>query len=161
MSEITNDKSSAEYWNARVIEANGDEQALVYVSSQGFAECTRIGEAMIRTFVKAADKVLDVGCGYGRFYDAFKAVGADYTGIDFSEEMIKEARKRHAGGNFEVSEWHKFNGIEQYDIVFEAICSSSFPIGELVWFLKPRKGKFIIIEPGQVAVITTGNLFLP
>jgi 2-polyprenyl-3-methyl-5-hydroxy-6-metoxy-1,4-benzoquinol methylase len=48
--------------------------------------------------VKEKDSVLDVGCGEGRL---LQGIGpkANYTGIDFSEELIKLAKKRHKGKN--------------------------------------------------------------
>jgi SAM-dependent methyltransferase len=39
-------------------------------------------------------RVLDVGCGVGRWGDIFLPLGFDYTGVDFSAEMVKTAAKR-------------------------------------------------------------------
>jgi cyclopropane fatty-acyl-phospholipid synthase-like methyltransferase len=40
-------------------------------------------------------KVLDVGCGIGRWADAISHKIAHYVGIDFSEPMIEQAKVRH------------------------------------------------------------------
>lgn len=44
----------------------------------------------------AGKKMLDVGCGKGRFAAIFAERGAEVTGIDPSEELLKDARK-HRG----------------------------------------------------------------
>jgi len=36
---------------------------------------------------------LDIGCGNGRFCPTVINVGADYTGIDIAENLIKIAKK--------------------------------------------------------------------
>ncbi len=49
---------------------------------------------------KRNEKVLDLGCGNGRFSQYLEHV--DYTGIDFSEKMIEEAKKRFPDKRFLV-----------------------------------------------------------
>lgn len=44
---------------------------------------------------KEGDKLLDFGCGYGRFYEYFKNKGQDYYGMDISKAMIDEACLRY------------------------------------------------------------------
>jgi len=46
------------------------------------------------------DKVLDLGCGNGRYYETIKEKGADYVGVDNSEGLIKLAQKKHPGARF-------------------------------------------------------------
>jgi len=45
-----------------------------------------------REFVKAGDRVLDVGCGNGRAYQLFAGMAIEYEGIDVSEELVRRAR---------------------------------------------------------------------
>jgi SAM-dependent methyltransferase len=49
-------------------------------------------------------RLLDVGCGYGGLLDRIleRRLDIDYTGIDICEDMLVEARKRHAGTTFEM-----------------------------------------------------------
>jgi len=50
--------------------------------------------------------ILDVGCACGGFYNIFRQMtGNDfnYTGIDISEVLIKEAQKRYPGADFRLS----------------------------------------------------------
>ena len=53
-------------------------------------------------YAKDGERVLDLGCGNGRFSNYLGKV--DYVGIDFSEGMIKEAKKRFPEKRFLVDE---------------------------------------------------------
>lgn len=48
-----------------------------------------------RLELRADCRVLDVGCGVGRWADALQGRVGHYTGLDFSPEMIALARERH------------------------------------------------------------------
>jgi ubiquinone/menaquinone biosynthesis C-methylase UbiE len=52
--------------------------------------------------IKQGDKILDLGCGSGRFYPLAIKKQADYYGIDLSNEMIEIARKKYPQGWFFV-----------------------------------------------------------
>ncbi len=56
---------------------------------------------------KASIKILDVGCGPGRDVEYLMEEGYDVFGIDFSEEMIKVAKKLVQDGKFEVADFTK------------------------------------------------------
>jgi SAM-dependent methyltransferase len=56
---------------------------------------------LFEKYLSSADKVLDLGCGNGRFYPALR--NADYLGIDVSSELIKIAKKNYPEARFEVS----------------------------------------------------------
>lgn len=51
-------------------------------------------------YIKKNEKLLDLGCGNGRLYKRLQSLSVDYTGIDISEELIEEARKKNPGVNF-------------------------------------------------------------
>ena len=51
-------------------------------------------------YVKNGDKVLDIGCGNGRFLYALQNKKAEYYGIDSSEEMIERAREKFPDAEF-------------------------------------------------------------
>jgi len=50
------------------------------------------------------DKILDIGCGNGRFLELFKEKGVNYFGIDSSEKLIEIARKLDPKANFQVAD---------------------------------------------------------
>lgn len=49
----------------------------------------------LKKYVKDGEKVLDLGCGTGRLYEIFENKGIDYSGIDFSENLVNIARKKY------------------------------------------------------------------
>lgn len=53
-------------------------------------------------YIKEGDLVLDLGCGNGRAFRQIKERGAEYIGVDFSEELIKEAKFIHTEADFRV-----------------------------------------------------------
>lgn len=55
-------------------------------------------------------RVLDVGCGLGRWADALQGKVARYVGVDFSPEMIALARERHDAG------WAEFRVLGAQDV---------------------------------------------
>jgi ubiquinone/menaquinone biosynthesis C-methylase UbiE len=65
-------------------------------------------------------RVCDVGCGTGGFLNVLKQYAADvkYTGIDVSEEMIKNARRIHPGISFYVSDG---NSLDFEDSSFDLV----------------------------------------
>lgn len=60
-------------------------------------------ENLITTRIKSGDKILDVGCGNGRFCPTMINAGADYTGIDIAENLIKIAKKNYPAGKFAIA----------------------------------------------------------
>lgn len=61
--------------------------------------------------------VLDVGCGYGGLLSRIqeRELEIDYTGIDFVEAMIVEAKKRYPNGDFRCGDIFEAKGIGTYD----------------------------------------------
>jgi len=48
-------------------------------------------------------RIVDLGCGYGRYVPFIKAMGIDgYLGIDFAEKQVARAKKLHPHHSFEV-----------------------------------------------------------
>jgi len=65
-------------------------------------------------------KVLDAGCGSGRDVSYFLEEGLDAMGIDLSEGMIEEAKKRVKKGNFKIM---NFLDLKFKDKTFDGIWS--------------------------------------
>lgn len=64
-------------------------------------------------------KVLDLGCGNGRLFEALKEKQVDYTGVDNSKELLKIAQQKYPQANFQL-----VNGIslpfkdKTFDIIY-------------------------------------------
>jgi alkylated DNA repair protein alkB family protein 8 len=58
----------------------------------------------IKKFINKGEKVLELGCGNGRLYKTLKSQDIDYTGIDFSENLIKKAKKENPKASFEIAD---------------------------------------------------------
>lgn len=106
-------------------------------------------------------KVLDLGCGNGRLLKAFKQP-IDYTGVDFSQTLLGEARRLHPGKKFieadllEEKLWQKLG---QFDAVF---CIA------VLHHIESRAQQRRLLEqihrhlrPGGFAYLTVWNLLQP
>ena len=94
---------SFQYWESRARRFAGDGQGLAAVCSYGMPRlynkaidlCQRL--ALRRWLaVPAGTRVLDVGCGIGRWSRELAARGAVVTGVDLSDTMVEEAARRTA-----------------------------------------------------------------
>lgn len=56
---------------------------------------------ILRKEIKRTDKVIDLGCAYGR---SSEMVRGHYTGVDFSPDFIEEARRLYPDKRFEVAD---------------------------------------------------------
>lgn len=52
-------------------------------------------------------RVLDVGCGWGRYVHRFLDEGLQYHGVDFSAEMLKVARQNYGNETFTEASFRK------------------------------------------------------
>lgn len=59
---------------------------------------------ILERYCKAKDKVLDMGCGNGRYYEFFRDKNIGYIGIDNSSGMIRMARKKFPEVDFRVAD---------------------------------------------------------
>jgi len=55
-------------------------------------------------YIKSGDRILDSGCGNGRYLPTIKERGGQYFGVDNSEELIRIAKSRYLGENFQVAD---------------------------------------------------------
>ncbi len=61
-------------------------------------------EILFAENIKKNDKVLDLGCGNGRYMDFIKKNEGQYYGVDNSEELIKIAKQKYPQENFQVGD---------------------------------------------------------
>ena len=89
------------------------------------------------SFLKAGASILDVGCGAGIKSKYLTNKGFDVTGIDFSEEMIKIAKKQVPSGKFLVKDIkNPLNLKVLFDGVFVQAILLHFPKKEVASILK-------------------------
>jgi len=59
-------------------------------------------------YLKEDNKVLDLGCGTGRYAELFKDRKIEYIGADIAEEQIRIARKKHPEAKFQTIDFLNF-----------------------------------------------------
>lgn len=55
-------------------------------------------------YVIPGDKILDLGCGNGRFFELLEDKDINYIGVDFSEKLIEIAKKKYPKVKFQVAD---------------------------------------------------------
>ncbi len=101
--------------------------------------------------------VLDFGCGAGTFSTVLSQSGLTVTGVDTSQEMIEEARKRDPEG--EYKHYRGLLGELLKGRRFDAICATfsfcTIPDTELRYILKDirsllkKGGELIVLDPNH------------
>jgi len=93
---------SKEYWDARAKEFGksfeGWKATLVVGAEKYYNEYVNFLQkrAVLTVLkIKKGIKILDVGCGVGRWVFMFAERGADVIGVDFSKEMIRIAKEKN------------------------------------------------------------------
>jgi len=106
-------------------------------------------------YLLSNDKVLDLGCGNGRFYQSFKNKGVDYLGIDVSSKLIEIAKSNHPEGKFEVSSVESILS-DSFDKVYSIAVLHHIPSREFrLNFLKEIKR---VLKGNGYLVLTVWNL---
>jgi len=120
------------------------------------------GEAdLLIDYITEGDKVLDLGCGNGRYFEAIKNKEINYLGIDFSEKLIKIAREKYAEqDNSEFRTGDILNlklPKDQFDLAFAFTVLHHIPSKKLrVKFLKQAKK---VLKPNGRLVLTVWNVW--
>jgi SAM-dependent methyltransferase len=118
------------YWEDRARRFAGEGDGLAAVCAYGMPEFYNRAIHLEQRLalapwlkVKAGTRVLDVGCGVGRWSRLLAARGADVTGVDLSPTMIAEAERRAAAEGvagrcrFQVQDLSNLKVGERFDLV--------------------------------------------
>ena len=68
-----------------------------------------------QSLVAPGQSVIELGCAHGDLLAALKP--ASGVGVDFSEEMIRAARRRHPDLRFVLADVHELNLPEKFDVI--------------------------------------------
>lgn len=71
--------------------------------------------------IPSKTKILDIGCGNGRLLELFKDKKIDYLGIDFSHQLICEAKRRYPKASFKVADITQKTTWENLKVKFDFI----------------------------------------
>ena len=84
------------------------------------ARYQRVRDTLLHIPSLKRGRYLEVGCGAGYASDYLVGMFDDFTGIDYSEELIKKAKSRACSDNihFEVADFLTYEPRERYDVIF-------------------------------------------
>jgi SAM-dependent methyltransferase len=108
--------------------------------------------AWLRTRLAPGSRVLDVGCGTGRYALALAALGFEVVGVDESPEMIRHARQKVGAGRVRFEVANAASGLP--DGPFDAVAMIDS------WEFFPDPAKLLwqasaVVRPGGAVVIVT------
>ncbi len=108
-------------------------------------------------YIRPGDKVLDLGCGNGRFFEILKDKGIDYIGVDFSERLIEIAKKRYPQAKFQVADALNLPFSNDYfDKVYAIAVLHHIPSKEFRQrFLEETKR---VLKPGGLLILTVWKI---
>jgi ubiquinone/menaquinone biosynthesis C-methylase UbiE len=87
------------FWKHRIDTAQSEHYSVYVIHEQGWKRINDIHNEIFDGLIKKDDKVLDAGCGYGRWADKFD----NYVGVDFSPDFIERAKKKYPNKEFIVA----------------------------------------------------------
>ncbi|MEK7377026.1 MAG: class I SAM-dependent methyltransferase, partial [Candidatus Margulisiibacteriota bacterium] len=103
--------------------------------------------------INYGDRILDIGCGTGRFTSNFIGQGAEVHGLDSSWEMVRFAEDKYPGIEFKVGEAESICWPDNYFNVVVAITALEF-------ISDPQKALFEmkrVLKPGGSILIGALN----
>lgn len=144
-----NVKAGVEWWNGKA-----DHFSTMELPT----EENSLGIRIIRRegMIGKDSKVLDVGCGCGRFSFAVEACGAEATATDFSPKMIEIAREtgasRGSKASFSVDDWRsvdlKEKGWEhKFDLVLANMTPAIISADTFLKLLEASRNWVLMVKP--------------
>lgn len=109
-----------------------------------------------KNMVKPGDRVLDVGCGGGRFCFALENLGVNAVGLDFAPGMIEQCRKRadelKASSQFSVCDWNGINiddmgWSRQFDLVLANMTPAVASADTFLKLSKASRNWCLMVKP--------------
>lgn len=104
------------------------------------------------------ERILDLGCGTGDLAFEISKAGATVTGIDYSGEMIQQARTKYPSIYFEVGDGQRFAFDAEFDAVFSNAAlhwmKNAEQVLACVWNALKSGGRFVAEFGGRGNVDT-------
>ena len=109
-------------------------------------------------YVKKGQKILDLGCGNGRFYELLRPKNVDYLGVDNSSGLIEKARTNHPSAEFKLGDMVDLKlSDSKFDIIFSIASFHHVPSSKLR--KQTVKEMHRILKKDGVLILTVWNLF--
>jgi ubiquinone/menaquinone biosynthesis C-methylase UbiE len=104
-------------------------------------------------YVIPGDKILDLGCGNGRFFELLKDKDVNYIGVDFSEKLIEIAKKKYPKVKFQVADALNLSFPNNYfDRIYSIAVLHHIPSREFkLQFLKEARR---VLKPNGLLILT-------
>jgi SAM-dependent methyltransferase len=117
---------------------------------------------IIRTQVGPGGRALDFGCGAGRSSRFLRALGFQVTGVDISEEMIREALSLDPGGDYRLIPDGDFGplGDETFDLALSAFAFDNVPTRERKVALFRGLGRLLKDGGALVNLVSTPEIYI-
>ena len=102
--------------------------------------------------------ILDLGCGNGRLLELLKDYQIDYLGIDNSQKLIEQAKKKWLNHDFQVSDILDLSFLnKKFEIVFCVAVLHHIPSSRLR--AKVLREIYSVLKPGGKLLMTNWNLW--
>ena len=113
-------------------------------------------EALFNKHLIPEEKVLDLGCGNGRYFEYLKKKKVNYFGVDNSDKLIEIAKSRYPGANFQIADAFNLPFLDNFfDKVISIAVLHHMPSKEYrLQFLKEIKR---VLKPKGVLILTVWN----
>lgn len=109
-------------------------------------------------YIKKGDRVLDLGCGNGRFYPLVSQKGASYLGVDTSKRLLQEAKNNYGSAEFQAGNILDLKLPPQpFDVVVLIAVLHHIPSGVLRQEALCNVAK--LVKAGGLVLVTNWNLF--
>ncbi len=109
---------------------------------------------LFEDYLTEDEKVLDLGCGNGRWFKLFQKKKIDYIGVDFSKRLIKIAKRNYPQAKFQTADILKLPFSNNYfDKIYSIAVLHHIPSEELR--LKSLKEAKRVLRPGGILILTT------
>lgn len=142
-----------DYWSQRAATFDNDPGHAI----EPVKEAPQWQALILRTLGRIeGKKVLDLASGTGEISRQLLDLGADVTGVDFSEEMMNRARAKHEGRTWRGVLDDAEILASQPDASFDAIMTR-----HLIWTLPDPDGAFRswyrVLKPGGLVLLVDGD----